>query len=173
MSYFIIIRGPLGIGKSTIAKALAKKLSAEYISMDQILKENGLDVRGNEPCIPARNFIKANEIVLSKVKRDLKDKIVIFDGCFYHKEQIKHLEVYLPFEHYEFNLKAPIEVCIARDSKRKQSYGEGAARAVYSLVTKFDHGINIDTENKTKNQVVKEILSHLPPRFNLRVVKTL
>lgn len=162
MKYFIIIRGPLGIGKSTIARALAKKLRAEYISIDQVLEENGLDKRGNEPCIPSRNFVRANEIVLQKVKRDLEDKIVIFDGCFYHKEQIKHLEANLPFEHYVFNLKAPIEVCIARDRKRKRIYGEAAARAVYNMVAKFDYGININTENKTKDQVIKDILSQLP-----------
>ena len=43
MSYFIIIRGPLGIGKSTIAKALAEILKAEYIAIDKVLEENGLD----------------------------------------------------------------------------------------------------------------------------------
>ena len=40
MNYFIIIRGPLGIGKTTIAKKLKKILKAEYISMDEIVDNN-------------------------------------------------------------------------------------------------------------------------------------
>ena len=161
MTFWIIIRGPLGIGKSTIAKSLAKELDAEYISMDQILEENGLDKRENKPCIPAKNFIKANEIILTKVKKDLEDKIVIFDGCFYHKEQIEHLIKKLNTQNYIFNLKASLKTCINRDKKRDKVYGKDAATAVHNLVSKFDYGININTENKTPKQTIKEIISNL------------
>lgn len=161
MSYFVIIRGPLGIGKSTIAKALSKVLKAEYISIDRVLEENRLDKEDNS-FIPG-DFIAANKIVLPEVKEFLeKDKIVIFDGCFYFKEQIEHLKRNIHYKHYIFNLKAPIEVCIERDKKRKKIYGEQAAREVYELVSKFDYGINIDTNKKTEKEVIKEILSHLP-----------
>ena len=161
MAYFIIIRGPLGIGKTTIAKALAKILNAEYISIDKVLEENNLDREDNN-FVP-EDFIKANEIILPKVKEGLaKGKIVIFDGCFYFKEQIEHLKKNIPKKGFVFNLKAQIETCVDRDSKRDGVYGEKAAREVHELVSKFDYGTNIDTNNKTKNEVVKEILSYLP-----------
>jgi len=160
MSYFIVIRGPLGIGKTTIARALAKKLNAEYISIDKVLEENGLDKENND-FLP-EDFVKANEIVLPKVKKDLsKGKIVIFDGCFYFKEQVEHLEKNLPMKHYIFNLKAPVETCIERDSKRKKVYGGKAAGEVFRLVSAFDYGIIINTDNKTPEQVVREILSYV------------
>ena len=160
MTYYIIIRGPLGIGKTTIAKKLAKEINAEHISIDKILEENGLDKINND--YTPEDFIKANEIVLPKVKQELaKGKIVIFDGCFYFKEQIKHLEESLQAKGYVFNLKAPLKTCIARDKARKRVYGEDAARAVYKLVSGFDYGINIDTENKTEEEVVEFILRRL------------
>lgn len=163
MIYYLIIRGPLGIGKTTISKILIKKLKAKYFSMDKILSDNKLDKRGKEPCIPARNFIKANNLIIPKIKSYLeKGKIVILDGCFYHKEQISQLEKKLKFKVFAFDLKAPIEVCIKRDSKRKKSYGKGAACAVHNLVSKFNYGIAIDTNNKNEKQVVTEILHHLP-----------
>ncbi|MEK6910941.1 MAG: AAA family ATPase [Nanoarchaeota archaeon] len=163
MSYYIIIRGPLGIGKTTISKLLSKQLKAKYFSMDKILSDNNLDKRGKEPCIPVRNFIKANNIILPEIKKALKNKkIVILDGCFYHKEQISHLEKSLKFKQIVFDLKAPVEVCINRDSKRSKVYGQGAAHAVYNLVSRFNYGIVIDTNRKNKNQVVKEILNRLP-----------
>lgn len=163
MSYYIIIRGPLGIGKSTISKELAKKLKAEYISMDYLLQKNGLDkVDEKEGCIPARNFIKADNIILPKIKKLLsKDKIVILDGCFYHHEQIEHLHKNLPFMRYAFNLKASLKECIKRDKDRKYSYGKGAAKAVYTLVSRFDFGVNLNTEEKSPKECVKEIVDYI------------
>ncbi|MBU0461039.1 MAG: ATP-binding protein [Nanoarchaeota archaeon] len=163
MSYYIIIRGPLGVGKSTISRKLAQILDGEYISIDAVLAEHDLDkVDENAECIPAENFIKADELILPEVRKSLKkSKIVIFDACFYHKEQIEHLTQRLPFPHYIFTLKAPLKICIERDSKRKKNYGEPAAAAVHSLVSRFDYGTIIDTNNKTVAQTVKEMLSYL------------
>ena len=125
MNYYIIIRGPLGIGKSTIAISLAKELNAEHISMDKVLEENGLDKADNN--FTPEDFIKADNIVLPTVKEDLKKgKIVIFDGCFYFKEHIKHLEKSIHAKGYVFDLKASLKTCIERDSKRKKVYEKRA-----------------------------------------------
>ena len=43
MSYYIIIRGALGIGKSTIARKLSRILNAGYISIDKVLEETSQD----------------------------------------------------------------------------------------------------------------------------------
>ncbi len=162
MSYFIIIRGPLGCGKSTIAERLSKILNAKYISIDKVLEEHGLDkVNPEAECIPIENFIKANKIVLPKVKEKLDNgKIVIFDACFYHKEAIRHLIQSLPYPHYVFTLKATVEVCIERDSKRGKTYGEDAARAVHKIVSRFDYGTIIDI-TKSLDEAIEEILSYL------------
>lgn len=156
---YIIIRGPLGVGKSTIAKALAKKLNATYISFDKVLTENGLD-RIDDDFIP-EDYIKANEIVIPQIKKDLSErKIVILDGCFYFKEQIEHLKENLSdiAKEYAFDLKASLDSCIKRDSLRKRVYGEEAARAVYNLVARFDYGIPINTEGINEEETLKEIL---------------
>ena len=42
MSNCIVIRGPLGVGKTTVARALAEQLSALYISIDQVLEDHDL-----------------------------------------------------------------------------------------------------------------------------------
>jgi shikimate kinase len=163
MPYFIIIRGPLGCGKSTISEKLAHILDAQYIGMDEVLEKHHLDkVPPGAPCIPAENFIKASEIVLPQVKKTLASgKIVIFDACFYHKKVINHLVQNLPFDHYIFTLKASPELCIKRDSERHKTHGKDAALAVHSLVSRFDHGENIDVSGSLED-AVKKILSFLP-----------
>ena len=162
MCYFIIIRGPLGIGKTTIATRLAKVLKAEYYPFDLFLEKYKLDkVPPNAPCIPAKNFIKVNNIILPKMKKLLKKKIVIFDGCFYHKKHLLHLIKSLKYPHYVFTLKAPVGVCIQRDRKRKKTLGKDSAKAVHWLCSKFDYGIVIKTGRKTINGTVKEIINYL------------
>jgi shikimate kinase len=161
MSYYIIIRGPLGCGKSTISKELAKELDAEYIPMDDLLEENGLDKIDKElGYIPAKNFIKADEIVLPTVNNLLRlGKVVVIDGCFYHEEQVEHLQKNLDFIGFVFNLKLSLEKCIERDSKRKKKYGKDAAKAVYELVEKYKTGIDIDVDKPVK-ECVDEVLKY-------------
>lgn len=163
MSYYIIIRGPLGIGKTTVSKHLSKKLNAKHIEMDTVLKEHHLDtIPPNAPCIPVNQFIKANQIVLSEAIELLeKTTVVIFDACFYHKEVIDNLVQHLPYKHYIFTLKAPLHVCIQRDCGREHPCGKDAATAVHALVSKFDCGMNIDVTNDI-NQSVETIIKNLP-----------
>ncbi len=158
---YIIIRGPLGIGKTTIAEKLAKKLKGEYISIDLVLEKLELDhIEGRG--IPVRNFLKVNENIMPKLKETLSSgKLVVIDGNFYHKEQIEDLIKKLNFKHYVFNLKASLETCIKRDDNRKKVYGEQAVKDVYKLVSTFDYGVSINTENKTENEVVDEILRRI------------
>jgi adenylate kinase family enzyme len=163
MGFYIIIRGHLGCGKSTVAKKISRILKSEYISFDKILEENGLDKKDND--FTAEDFIKADEIILPQVKKSLSEgKCGVFDGCFFFKEQINHLKRNLKHIAYIFNLKASLQTCISRDKKRKKTYGEKAAREVYALVSRCDCGIGIDTEGKTADYVVKKIISSLPSR---------
>jgi len=163
MSYYIIIRGPLGSGKTTIAEKLAQNLNAEYVGVDEVLEKNGLDViPPNEPCIPVENFIKANDLIIPSATEKLASgTIVIFDACFYHKEVIENLIKNLSFDHYIFTLKVPVDVCIQRDQDRNKTHGAGAAHAVHGLVSQFDYGTIIDA-NKSFEETFEDIISYLP-----------
>lgn len=155
--FFIIIRGPLGVGKSTIAKQVTKLVNGEHISIDAILSENKLEQFENG-YISEKSFLAANKFILPRVQDLLKKGIpVVFDGCFYHESQVEDLMKNLDYPSYIFTLTAPVEVCIERDSKREKSLGADAARAVHKKTSEFSFGNKISTENKTKEDVVKEI----------------
>lgn len=158
MTYYIIIRGPLGIGKTTIARELSKKLKAKYIAYDRIIDEHELYKDTEEGYISQKSFFKANEIVIEQVNSIINKKPVVLDGNFYWKSQIDDLVNKLKHPHYIFTLKAPLETCIERDDKRKKTHGKDAATAVYKKSTFFNYGIQINTNNKTEEQVINEIL---------------
>ncbi len=165
MTYFVIIRGPLGIGKSTLSKKLTRILKGKYISMDDIVDKNPVTNKPDKDgMMDVRNFIRANELILPIAFKFFKEgKPVITDGCFYHKQQIVDIiEKLKPYDVYVFDLKAPIEICIERDKHRKNSLGEDATRAVFNAVCKFNYGIKIDTIGKTADECVKEMLKYLP-----------
>ena len=123
MAYYVIIRGPLGCGKSTIAEALAKRLKAKHFAIDRILDENNIEEWENG-YVSQKSFIKANEIAAQRAKKDLEREVpIIFDGNFYFKSQIEDLIKRLDFPYYIFTLKAPLKICIDRDSKRRKTHG--------------------------------------------------
>lgn len=156
----IIIRGPLGCGKSTISKVLAKKIKAKYISVDKILEENNLDNDWEEGYISQKSFLEANKIIEKIAKESFtKNKLVIIDGNFYWRSQILDLEKRLG-KVTVFTLKAPLETCIQRDSFRKEKHGEKAAREVYKKVREFDFGEIIDI-TKPVEECTKDMLDKI------------
>ena len=162
MSYYVLIRGPLACGKTTVSKILAKILKAKYISIDKILEEYNLTGDREEGYISQKSFIKANELAVKEVKKLLnKNKIVIFEGNFYWKSQIEDLIQRLDYPHYVFTLKAPVKVCIERDKMRGETHGAIAAQVVHKKVSSFDYGFIINTKDQTATQVVNNILKKI------------
>src|SRR3989344_2758403 len=126
-SFYLIIRGPLGSGKSTISKRLSRDFE-----VDKILDDFKLTEDKEEGYISQRSFFKVNEIIAERAEKILKrGKPVIFDGNFYWQSAIQDLISKLNYKHYVFTLKASVETCIARDEKRGKTHGEAAARVVH------------------------------------------
>lgn len=154
----VLIRGPLGVGKTSVAKRLSRAIGAEYISIDQILEDHGLWVEGLLP-----EFLRANEHVADRARVALgRGSSVVVDGNFYFEAQIDDLLQRLPARPFVFTLSAPLEVCARRDRERELSYGEEAAAQVYEKSHRFEAGVSIDATRPIE-AVVARILSRLPP----------
>jgi shikimate kinase len=154
MKKLIIIRGPLGVGKTTISKVLAHNLHLEYLSVDQIIEDNKL-IPINTDGIPVESYLKVNQIVLDLIKNS--EDSFILDGCFYYQEQIDDLKNKFNNNIEIFTLISSVDKCIERDSKRSKVYGEDSARFVYSITTNIKMGYEIDNTNLTIEETVKKI----------------
>lgn len=158
MSYYIIIRGPLGSGKSTISEHLSKELGAKHYAVDRVLDELELTKDKEEGYISQKSFFKANEIIAKKAKKILDNgKPIIFDGNFYWKSAIDDLVNRLDYKHYIFTLIASVETCIQRDNDRAKTHGKDAAFVVHKKSTSFRYGLEINTEGKTVDETLNEI----------------
>lgn len=158
----IIIRGPLGVGKTSIAKGVAKKLGGVHVSVGKILRENNLD-RIGEKHIPLENYLKVNSIIEVQVRP--VEGILVIDGNFYYKEQLKDLKKRLSKPFIIFTLTASLDTCIRRDILRDKPQGKEAAIKMHNLVSLYKTGIIIDTENKSQGEVLGEVLSRLEKKL--------
>jgi predicted kinase len=159
VSYYVIVRGPLGVGKTACAERLAQQIGAEYISIDRILDEHGLWESGR-----LSEFLRANRVAAARAQPCLaRGRPVVFDGNFYWRSQLKDLIGRLPYPHYVYTLEAPLTVCIERDRRRDPPHGEQGARAVYAKSTRFAYGIAIDA-NRPIAAVVRDLRSRIPGR---------
>ncbi|HYB79527.1 MAG TPA: AAA family ATPase [Thermoplasmata archaeon] len=155
MSYYVVVRGPLGVGKTTISRALAKSIGAVVVSIDKIADK---EWDGGSVGL----YLRANGVATRRARRALAGgSPVVFDGCFYWMTQIRDLERRLPFPHEVVTLTAPLSICIRRDSRREVVFGPEAAEQVYRKVTRFEYGTPIDATRDVAT-ILREIRSRLP-----------
>ena len=156
MGYYVVLRGPLGVGKTTVARKVARRLGARYISIDRILDAQGFWYDGR-----LSEFLNANRVAATLASRPLAQGVpVVLDGNFYWRTQLRDLARRLHRPHLVCTLEAPVEVCIARDARRIPSHGADAARAVHAKSTAFDAGVRIDADRPLAS-VVREIVERI------------
>lgn len=160
---YIIIRGPLGVGKTTVSEELAKRLKGIHVSIDAILDEHDLQYqKAEDGFISDEAFLRANTYALPKITKTLQDgRPVIIDGNFYRKRQIEDLIKTLPGPYQVFTLHAPLEDCITRDTNRDNTHGPDAAMVVYNITMSFSYGTQIETAGRTRDDVVDDILGQI------------
>ncbi|MGI0129371.1 MAG: AAA family ATPase [Thermoplasmata archaeon] len=161
MEFYVILRGPLGVGKTTFALRVAKEVGAEYLSIDRILDDHHLWNEGRRS-----EFLRANTFAVELATASLaRGAPVVLDGNFYWKSVIDDLIRRLPYRHYVFTLDAPLAVCIERDRRRERPHGSDATRAVYAKSTAFHYGIKVDASGSI-GSVLRDLRTRLPTREN-------
>jgi thymidylate kinase len=139
VSFFGVVRGPLGAGKTTVAQALATSIRGEYISVDALLERYEWD-GGSEAL-----FLRTNQDAAGEARPSLERRVpVVFDGNFYWARAIDNLAERLPYPRVVYALQVPLAVCIERDHARSGSYGESAAREVFEKVRPFPGEVPLD-----------------------------
>lgn len=161
---YIIIRGPAGVGKTTLAKKLiayfnSHKISAKYFSPGLMRKKHNLGFSMKEK-------LKADNFLISEA-RDIIEKghVAIFDEVYYYPQQMLNFRNKLGSP-IVIHLKAPIGALLERNSKRtgKKKLSEKRMRDVYGLDRRFRNGNVINTHKRNKNQVFRGVVRVIKAR---------
>jgi len=161
-SYFLIVRGPAGVGKSTISKLVSEKINAKVYHYDRIMKGFGYNYIPGEKWVPLHKFISADKKMIPKFVNLLeKESNLILEGNFYHVEQINNLVSKINFLSVVVTLKGSLETCIKRNKDRGEKMAREVIEEVYSIMPEFKEGIHIDTDDKDVEKIVDEIMNHL------------
>jgi len=140
----VLIRGPLGIGKTTVARAAAAALDAAYVSVDAILEAHDLEV-WEDGYISLGSFLRANDVAVGEVNASLAaGRSVVVDGNFYWPEAIADLARRVAAPVWVVSLAGPVELCLERDAGRARPFGPESVHAVYAKSTAFPAGRAVD-----------------------------
>ena len=167
----IVLTGTPGVGKTVVAKALASRLKAQYVSLADLVKEGNLVLEVNE----ARDTVVADLKKLSRSVRDILKKsmsCVVVEGHYAPDVVLKSLMPYVfVLRRDPEKLKAEFE---ARSyDERKISENLASEILDVCLVNAIrKHGWErvdeIDVSEMRVEDVVDEILKVLDGRRNCR-----
>jgi len=162
MTYFLIIRGTAGVGKSTISKLVADRINAKVYHYDRIMKGFGFNYIPGEKWIPLHKFLSADSKMIPKfISRFEKGENIILEGNFYHNEQVKNLVSKIGFDCVIINLNGSLDTCIKRNKDRGEKMSQSVIEEVYGIMPKFEDGIDIETDGKEVKEIVDEIVNKI------------
>jgi adenylate kinase family enzyme len=160
--FVIVITGPTGVGKTTLALMLSKHYGCPYISEDEIARNNFPTIYQNIENYPDKVRLIANQLFKEARKHFDAKKSVVIDRINLEKEFIENMQKTF---HRHLILKVlwpPIEVTIERDRKREGwTSGENAVKAFYQKYEELKPIIGEENYIDNSGQTPKEVLGKL------------
>lgn len=161
MGKLIIIRGPSGVGKSSVAKALKEQSDRPTLLIEQDLFRPLFNRRGTDSDVPIWQLLEANVSVGLEHHYD-----VILEGIlnvqkpgrleFFERLFQKH-----PDENYLFYLDASFDETLWRHDSRpdkKAEFGEKEMREWWELASKMGHADEVVIpESSSFEETVRKI----------------
>jgi adenylate kinase family enzyme len=157
----IIIRGPSGVGKSTVARAVKERSDRPTLLLEQDLFRPLFNKGGTDSDIPIWELIEASVKVGLQHRYD-----VILEGILNVQKPgrldfFENLFRYHPEENYLFYLDASFDETLKRHESRpdkKIEFGEKEMREWWDLASKMGHANEVVIpENSTIDETATKI----------------
>ena len=171
--FCLVVRGPLGAGKTTVAHAVARRLGAHVVSVDDILEKHHLEIWDTRrDRVALASFLRANAIIARTVRSELgAGRSVVVEGNFYWREAVADLRRRVGRSVRILRLDAPLATCLNRDRGRPapesgttpqagQRMGPTAVRKVFRYTRAVRVGRSIDARGSVE-RVVERVLGEI------------
>lgn len=162
MRKLIILRGPAGVGKTTVGKILKRRLGDSLLfNLDFICS----DMVGGHPREKEIRYA-AHELCYFAAKKAKKQNL-IFERLFDLQDDIDHISRLfskLGYQIFTFTLNASLPKLIRQDSKRQNPLGPDDIKRLHGYFVKSDvknQGVIIEAGNKKASTIADEILEFL------------
>ncbi len=161
MSYYLILRGPPAVGKTSIANSLRSTLKGKTVHID-IDKLRMMPYRcggsEEEKALANRNAI---DLCLNFVEAGYR---VILDELFYQRELIDEIEQRVSYPHQKILFTCSLETCLRRNQGREYQLKNEQLERLYNQVmaVSLPQEIKISTERDLPT-IVDDIVKVLSP----------
>ncbi|MEK6963590.1 MAG: hypothetical protein AABX70_04130 [Nanoarchaeota archaeon] len=157
---YVLIRGPIGVGKTSVAKRFSNLLSLDcypsfFIEFDRFRRELGI----GEPTYLNKRV--GTFLLVERMNQLIqKGSLPVVEGVFY-EGNMNHLRRNITGLALLIKLMAPLDICIERDQRR--TYPRGVERVVpvwNSLQHTVVSEVSINTETRTIEEIVDDVYLH-------------
>ena len=152
---FVIIRGPCGAGKSTVAQRLFERVTRPTALVERDRYMFMFRAAGDVP-VPDKDLIELD--ILKCFERGFD---VIFEGNFRpdtHRDLLERLFSQHPDDNHVFYLDVSFEETLRRHGTRQQNISEAEMRALYEFATPLGNASeSIVPEHLSIDEVVADI----------------
>jgi adenylylsulfate kinase len=138
----ILLCGPPGAGKTTIARMLAKRRGAVLLSTEEFKR-------------------RAYSRLMREVRKRAGEELVL-DGTFYRRawrDEVKELANSIRTPLLVVLVKSSLQTSLLRDARREKPVGERAVRIIHAEFEEPEADLVIDSEKLTPEEAVELILS--------------
>jgi len=163
MNTIIVLRGPSGVGKSTISHLIQEKLGKNWTVIDVDKFKHYMPMKDGQVNRAERSLIAQNvskyfakemydkgyDVILEEMyKKPFNDSLVEF----LHGNNINYLKVFL---------YAPVELVIERARAREKEVPDEEIRRHFSEIEAYDDDFVIDTTQYSSEEAADQIIAKL------------
>lgn len=167
MNCVVVLRGPSGVGKSTISKAIRRKLAVNWAIIDVDKFKHYMPMKEGQTNRAERTLIahdvsnyflsqmysKGYNVVMEEMyKKQYNDKLV----SFMHDNRISYFKVFL---------SAPVDLVVERAQKREKVVADDEIRRHYGEVERYDDDYEIDSTKYSSEEIADIIISQLKQKI--------
>ena len=159
----VILRGPAGVGKSTISRIIQKKLGINWVVIDVDQFKQYMPLKEGQSNRAERSKIAHEVSNFFALQMHKKHYGVILEEM-YKKPFNDALVEFLSSNNVEFLkvfLYAPIEVALARSASRNKNPPSGEIERHYKEIEPYTDDIVIDTTQNSSEEAADIIIANL------------